>query len=58
MFVRMVKAATAEQLSAVRERAVAAGLAVYEEQGSTGSTLAILGPSGASTTTAGPAVPA
>ena len=46
MFVRMVKAATAEQLSAVRERAVAAGLAVYEEQGSTGSTLAILGPSG------------
>ena len=46
MFVRMVKAATAEQLSAVRERAVAAGLAAYEEQGLTGSTLAILGPSG------------
>ena len=50
MFVRMIKAATAEQLGAVRERAVAAGLAVYEEQGATGSTLAILGPSGVSAT--------
>jgi len=46
----MIKAATAEQLGAVRERAVAAGLAVYEEQGATGSTLAILGPSGVSAT--------
>jgi 3-deoxy-7-phosphoheptulonate synthase len=50
MFVRMIKAATAEQLGAVRDRAVAAGLAVYEEQGATGSTLAILGPSGVSPT--------
>ena len=50
MFVRMIKAATAEQLGAVRKRAVAAGLAVYEEQGATGSTLAILGPSGVSAT--------
>ncbi|MFM8998334.1 MAG: 3-deoxy-7-phosphoheptulonate synthase, partial [Candidatus Limnocylindrus sp.] len=48
MFVRMIKTATAGQLGAVRERAVAAGLTVYEEQGATGSTLAILGPSGVS----------
>ncbi len=46
----MTKAATAEQLDAVRERAVAAGLAVYEEQAVTGSTFAILGPSGVSAT--------
>ncbi|MEY3655391.1 MAG: hypothetical protein RIS15_332, partial [Chloroflexota bacterium] len=50
MFVRMIKAATAEQLNAVRQRAVAAGLAVYEEQGATGTTLAILGPTGVSAT--------
>lgn len=48
MFVRMIKAATTEQLNGVRERAVAAGLAVYQEQGATGITLAVLGPAGVS----------
>ena len=50
MFVRMIESATADQVSAVRELALAAGLAVYEEHGSGGTTLAILGPSGVSTT--------
>lgn len=48
MFVRIDKTATTEQLSAIRERAVAAGLTVYEERSETAITFAILGPSGVS----------
>lgn len=48
MFVRMNSTATPEQLNAVRDRAVAAGLSVYEEHGAAGTTLAVLGPAGIS----------
>jgi len=46
MFVRISQSATSEQIAAVRERAAAAGLAVYDEPAAHGLTLALLGPKG------------
>ena len=46
MFVRINQSATAEQIAAIRSRATAAGLAVYDEPSVRGLTLALLGPKG------------
>jgi len=46
MFVRINQSATAEQIAAIRSRATAAGLAVYDEASAHGLTLALLGPKG------------
>ena len=52
MFVRMKQGSSKAEADAVRARAVAAGLNVYEDNGGGATTLAILGPAGQGATLA------